>query len=134
MASIDVSFVLDDPQFADQFQVLRNQQIVDQHGRTQVAGSASPVITGVVQPGSGATLRLLPDLANVAAALEIWTRFRLQTASDTTEADVVVWKNRSYRVVALQDFTNYGGGYVHAVCEMIEVKQPAPARNVVDYG
>jgi hypothetical protein len=114
MANIDVSEVLQDVNFQDSFSVLRSVETVDAHGRGGVTQSTSTAI-GVVQPASGRAMELTPDATRTSEMLEIWTQYGLQEATDATQADIVVWRSKQYVVVRVDDWDNWGQGYVHVV-------------------
>jgi hypothetical protein len=130
MAQVDVTELLDDADFIDWFNVTRSQQVIDRHGRAAAGTTSKPKIWGVVQPVSGRTMRRLPDSVIVDGAIEIWSRFRLEGPSDTTQADLITWKGKQYRVATVIDWTNYGQGFVHVVCELTDLLPSAPTRNV----
>jgi hypothetical protein len=134
MAELDVSEALDSPEFLDTFYVTRAQQVIDRHGRAHPARSNKTLIPGVVQAAGGRTLNMMPDLVSVNGVIDIWTRFRLEGPSDTTQADVVTWQDRDYTVATVQSWTNYGRGFVHAVCQMKELTADAPTRVPTDDG
>jgi hypothetical protein len=114
MATIDVSEVLQDPNFQDSFGVLRSVETVDSHGRGSQNSSRSIAI-GVVQPASGRAMELTPEATRTSEMLEIWTQFGLQEATDATAADIVIWKSKQFVVVKVDDWDNWGEGYVHVV-------------------
>ncbi len=118
MATIDVSEVLSDPDFASEFDVLRSTETVDERGLAQFAPKTFRCVTGVVQAASGRTLRMLPDLANMDDVIEVYTRFKLQALSDHRAPDIIKWNGRDYLVTKINDWSNYGRGYVQAVCTM----------------
>lgn len=121
MADVDVSELLNDPDFVDTFVVMRNPATVDATGRLQQP--AKPVQTsvfGVVQPASGRTLSVYPDLTNVGAVVEVWTTFGLQVASDKNQPDHIIWDGNTYVVNHVDKWTNFSG-FVHAVCTMQDV-------------
>jgi hypothetical protein len=121
VAEIDVTEILADPDLADSFVVTRTRQITDTHGRTVALQPSTTTVVGVVQPMSGRTLNMMPDMVNVSGAIELWTTYRLEGPSETTQSDVVTWQGRNYMVQNVQPFTNYGQGYVHAVCQLIDL-------------
>ena len=114
MANIDVSEVLQDTNFQDSFSVIRSQQTVDTHGRGVLNQTQSTAI-GIVQPASGREMELTPDATRTREMLEIWTQFGLQEATDATQADIVVWRTKQYVVVRVDDWDNWGQGYIHVV-------------------
>lgn len=117
MATFDVDDVLDDPDFQDEFQVVRQDETVDTTtGRSIDTPESGEKVVGIVQPASGSTLQLMPDLARTAGVIEIWTRYNLQGETDTTAPDIVLWNGKHYTVSHTDPWTNWGDGYTHAVC------------------
>lgn len=114
MAEIDVSDIIEDPDFQDSFTIVRSVETVDQHGRSSLAPTSISA-WGIVQPASGRTMELTPDAVRTNAMLEIWTQFGLQEASDTTQADIVLWESKQYMVTHIDPWDNWGQGYRHAV-------------------
>jgi len=106
MANIDVSFLMDDPDFINTFEVTRYTETIDNNGRVVANTPGKQLIHGSVQAASGRTLRIMPEMSTVNGSIEIYTRFRLTTASDTTMADVVTWQGRKYEVVTVVPWTN----------------------------
>lgn len=114
MPDLDVTDLMTDPDLASQFRVIRSQETIDEHGRPQFT-PRNYVTYGSVQPASGRTLQLLPDLANVSGSIEIYTRFRLQENDGTFAADQVVWQNKTYLIMTVVDWSAFGRGWVRAV-------------------
>lgn len=116
---IDVSDLLDDPDFINSFVVTRRRQTVDGHGRTQTSGVTTAAY-GSVQPIRPRTMEVMPDYVNVSGAIEIFTRYRLEGPSEGGSPDEVMWKNRRYRVAEVEDWGHAGSGFIHAVCELLQ--------------
>jgi hypothetical protein len=114
MAEIDVSDVVTDPDFQDTFTLIRSVETVDQHGRGSLAATTM-TLSGVVQAASGRTMELTPDAVRTSEMLEIWTTFGIQEATQTTQADQVVWKGTTFIVTHVDVWDNWGQGYRHAV-------------------
>lgn len=126
MARIDVSFLLDDPDFIDDFVVNRFRHTVDVNGRVIAVPIGAVTTHGSVQAAGGRTMTLMPDLTTVNGTIDIWTKYRLEVSSDTTLADIVTWQGRHYKVMSVQPWTNYGFGFIHASCTMLEFLAPPP--------
>lgn len=130
MATVDPSELLSDPDLIDTFIVTRKQQTLDEHGRTWTSGGVSKRIFGVVVPASGRTLNIMPDLTSVQGVIEVWTKFRLEVASDTTQPDMITWQGRDYIVNVVQPYTNFGTGFVHAVATQQQLLAHSPTKKV----
>lgn len=115
MARIDVSEVLTDPDFVDPFVVIRAQQSVNDNGRlTQTAIYLHT--SGSVQPASNSTYMMFPECARATGDIEIFTGFALTVVTEALSADELCWNGRTYTVVGVSDFSNFGGGHVVALC------------------
>jgi hypothetical protein len=123
MARIDVDGLLDDPDFQDEFTVVRSMETVGTDGLASFV-STTFIASGVIQPASGRSLLLLPDSARVQGAIEIWTKDSLHMNDGYYAADIVSWQNRSYIVSNSEDFTNFGAGYVHVICTLHKLTDP----------
>lgn len=115
MALIDVSELLVDPDFVDDFTVIRAVESVGDNGRATFSPSSSTAI-GCVQPSAPSSLRLLPETTRVEGAIDIWTKTHLQVNDGKRAADTVIWNKRSYLVANTRDWSQYGEGYINATC------------------
>jgi galactose-6-phosphate isomerase len=125
MALLDVEFLLSDPDFADDFNVLRSVRTIDTNGRT-VDTPASYFTYGVIQPAKEVQLRQLPDLERIGSFISVITPFRLLALTGTTAPDEVFWDCKTYRVKIVRDWTNFGEGFVEAICELTSLTQAGP--------
>jgi hypothetical protein len=127
LANLDVSELLDDPDFCDHFRFIRRIETVDDKGRA-VATERRLYGYGSVQPLSGRTLQLMPALANVSGSIEIWTKTPLQTQTKTLMPDVVEWRGNHYLISAIPgDFSNFGRGFQRYVGTLHDL-QAAPVQ------
>lgn len=119
MAEIDVTDLLSDPDFCDSFTVTRRNSEVDDQGYLQMVSTELPNIIGSVQPASGRTLQLRPDLANVNGVIEIWSVFDFQTDTDRAKSDLIQWRGDTYICEGpVQNFQNFGAGYTRIVASL----------------
>lgn len=118
MALIDVTALLVDPDFASVFHVERRIQYIDDHGRAIESRERFYDCSGSIQPISGKTLDLFPDLIRSSDQLEIWTTTRLSAPTERTAGDIVIWQEREYTVDAVRDWSDWGAGFVVAVVSM----------------
>lgn len=116
MGTIDVSDVLEDPDFQDSFQLIRQSETVDVHGRAVDTPGTTVELTGVVQPASGETMQIIPEATRSVGMIEIWTQYNVQGETDTDAPDLIVWQGKHYIVSRTDPWTNWGVGWVHAVC------------------
>ena len=126
MPLLDVTDVLSDPDFADTITVTRQVETVDGHGRGQIGPQTFSNVTAVVTAGQGDVLKYFPEMVNVRGAVLIHTTFRLISASETTQADLVTWEGRTYQITELNDWSTFGAGFIMAVGTLKEFVEAAP--------
>lgn len=115
MALLDVSFLLTDPDFADQVAVWRPTQTVDAHGVALVSYEVF-VITACIAPASGAVLELIPEAERALESISVSSITPLRVANGSDQADEVDWNDKRYRVSIVQDYSNFGAGFTVATC------------------
>jgi len=111
----DVSDVLLDPDFCQEFTVTRATETVGTDGRT-VASNASILCCGVITPATAEQLERVPEADRSSEIIAVYTSTPLTSGSSTLLPDVVDWKSGTYRVVDVMDWTDYGVGYCVALC------------------
>jgi hypothetical protein len=115
---LDVSEVLDDPDFSDDSLIcLRNPQTVGADGRA-VTTQVSIAFAGVVTAASGADLVRGPDGEYVRSSICIVTRFALIDGKRGFSADTVQWNGGVYTVVHADDYSRYGDGFTQAIADL----------------
>lgn len=118
----DVSDVLDDPDFADVFDVIRNLKTTSERGRTVL--TPEPIaqnVVGVVQPSSSLNLQRLAEATRESGSITIWTRYGLSDGDGTEDAHIVVWHNSHWVVRQVDDWSRYGSGYLKAICDLVDL-------------
>lgn len=118
---LDVSDVLDDPDFQTQITLLRTAVTGMERGR-DVKANTSATMLAVVQPATSADLQRLPDASINQGAITIWARFASATDGPTTKADKVEWRGDTYTVMTVDDWGEFGSGYFRAIA----VRQSVP--------
>jgi hypothetical protein len=129
MAGIDVTELFVDPDFVDTFNVWRMLQRTNEQGWNEVQQALIENIVGVVQPAGMHALQRLPDGINVTGAIEIFTMYPLTNGSQQprgTGADEIEWNNTRYAVQEIMPWTNWGTGWIRAVCTLVDTNQGAP--------
>lgn len=120
MALIDVNELLYDPDFVSEAGALfyvRNVASIGEDGIVTTTPQRH-AFEGAVYPDRPANLDFYPEASRVASRIKIVTFTRLQTMTDTTQADTIQWESKEFLVRAIEDYTNYGGGFVVATCEL----------------
>ena len=122
MPLLDVSDVLDDPDFADTFQVVRNFKTANQRGRTVLTPEPVQNAIGVVQPSSSLNLQRLADGTRSSGSITIWTRYPLSDGDGSEDAHIVFWHNSHWVVRQVDDWSRFGSGYIKAICDLIDLQ------------
>lgn len=117
MPNLDVSDVLDDPDFVTSFTVKRTVVSVGSNGRSSAIETVTPT-TGVITSDAGQNLSRTPDARNAVGRIMIHTKFFLYSGEDATDADVIVWRGREWTIIVVNDYSEYGLGFVSAVAEI----------------
>lgn len=115
MPDIDVSELLVDPDFVDNFQISRTQSAVGNDGRAHQSAAVVFDVEGVVVP-KGTKLVQIEEGQRLESVIEVYVAFQLTAGQDTVSPDIIKWGMRSFRVVAVEDWSRYGEGFVKATC------------------
>jgi len=140
---IDVDDIVSDPDFAEPIQVFRRQYT---NGGAYDINAISPQPWAAVQSGVNKDLLRATDYAMTDKFITVYSQFNLYPEGATFnqdqspeamaetdaygnqifssnpmkyKADIVFWHGDPYEVFSLQDWTDYGTGYVCAVCRKI---------------
>lgn len=119
MAFLDVSDILNDPDFMDTGLVCeRNIQSIGEDGMA-VNGQTLLKFSGVVTSDNGDLLERGGDGERIKGNINIHTRFPLDDGNSINGADIVQWKGRRYTVTVVNDWSHFGRGFVVATCDLI---------------
>lgn len=112
--TIDVTELFNDPDFAVCFKVLRRRETVSQEDGISRTEEEEWDATGSIISIDPKKLVTDPDSRSTYKAIQISTIFRLRSAVDGYQPDVVVWKGERFTIFDLKDHTNWGGGWIKA--------------------
>lgn len=115
MPALDLSELLVDPDLSHDFQIVRQQQGVGDDGVAYTKAAVTYDVVGVIVP-KGKELVRVEEGQRMQAKLEVYVAFELTAGQDDVEPDVIVWGKRSYRVMAVEDYSQFGNGWVKATC------------------
>jgi hypothetical protein len=119
MPLLDVNDVLTDPDFVNTNLICtRNVQEVNDNGIASLT-SCNITFTGVVTSVTGANLRRKADGELIYGDIMVITRFRLTDGKAGYTADIITFQQRTYTVVDVNNYSNYGRGFMEARCELI---------------
>lgn len=113
---IDVSELIDDPDFATTFTVKRRSGTFANEGKYTTT-ETTLTKAGVVQPASADDqVKYLPEGERRQHAIRVWCRDEIQMADGKgKESDVVVWNGNQYRVGFSQPWSVHGYWFAIAV-------------------
>ncbi|MDG7050613.1 MAG: hypothetical protein JRZ94_05360 [Nitrososphaerota archaeon] len=129
MPLLTIDDILLDADIADSFTVRRRQQVIDTNGRAQVTEIDYANIVGVVNAGDPNDLHR--DNAEFELAwntISIVTNFTLVCVLEGYLPDIISWRGGNYTVNNLNEYPQFGPGFVQAVCtnmDRIESMNPS---------
>jgi hypothetical protein len=106
--------------------VERRKESVNGYGENGTADQIYADLPAVVYPEGQNKLDRRVEAQSTTKVIGIVTRFALRTATPGWQADTVVWRGNRYLVTGVQDYSQYGAGFVEAMAEAQEVQQTAP--------
>ena len=119
MPSLDVSEVLNSPEFIDTTLVCTRQvQTVGDDGLALNTTTTIP-FSGVVTREPGDILERLAGGSIIKGTIRIHTTFVLDDGGPGKSADIVTWQTRQYTVTDVDDYSTWGAGFVSARCEVL---------------
>lgn len=121
MPSLDVSFVIDDPAFNDDFTITRRTDTIDAKGRTVPVETLITDLSGVVTQESPADLMRSPEAQMMPHTIFVASRFIMRGPSTGFQPDVINWAGTSYTVTKVLNYSRFGDGF----CEVIAVSMVA---------
>lgn len=126
MALIDVTELLNDPDFVDSLGHIRRTQTVGTNGRASFTETDMGTILGSVQSGADGVLERVPDAARPSGWIRVYTTAQLVAHDEGAGVygDVLVWSGRRWQVRTTDDWSNFGAGYVKAFAELIPQGAP----------
>jgi galactose-6-phosphate isomerase len=125
MPLLDVTAVLSSPMLMDSFTVTRRQSGVSATGRTTMS-STTTTQTGVVSSSGENSQDRPKEYATGRKSILVITTYRLRQQSQGVLPDLVGWRGDLYLVQTIEDYTNYGRGFVQAYCTSEDLQDAAP--------
>jgi galactose-6-phosphate isomerase len=125
MPLLDVNIVLSSPMLMDSFTVTRRQSGVGTDGRTTISASTTTQ-TGVVQTSGENSQDRPKEYATGRKSILVITQYRLRQQSQGSLPDLVGWRGDFYLVQMVEDFTNFGRGFVQAYATSEDLQDAAP--------
>lgn len=115
MAQIDVSELMDDPDFVDELTIITRTPWVDSFGMNRI-GEMDFVTVGSVQPASFRTVQKLPEAMRVADMSSFWLKGQIIASAPGKYSSILVFRKKRYQVISVADWSNFGQGYTEGIC------------------
>ena len=130
MPTIDMSDALNEASFQDTFTVIQRQQTVGSNGIGALVPTNFPNVSGAIYPSDQNDLERLPDYSLQMKAFTVFTQFALRGESEAEgeefEPDILIWNGDSFLVRTIEDYSNYGAGFVKAICTSTDYVDEPP--------
>jgi hypothetical protein len=120
VATLDVSDIPLCAEFGDEFQVQQRPETVNEFGRSIYGGGLHTTARGTIFPTGDNSLQRQDDKQYGVKTLTIVTPFRLRTASPGAQPDFVLYRGNVYIVREVQDYSQFGAGFVVAIVSSVE--------------
>ena len=122
MPLLDVTDVVTDPDFNCPMVVYRNAQQVGQDGIARLTPTGVRFF-GVVTNDKGDVLDRFPGGERTEGSITVHTRTRLIEGKTGFTADIVEFQGRKYTVAAVNDYSQWGRGFIAARCDLLPLSQ-----------
>lgn len=124
MPLLDVSDILDDPDFADTFDVIRTHVSVGNDGVAVATTETLIGVVGVITAGLGDVLRRRAEGEQITGSITVHSQVPLVPGEAGQTADIVVYPSGSanrYTVAVTSDYSRYGAGFTAASCDRLGI-------------
>ena len=115
MAEVDVSELMEDPDFADEFKLVFQWSDVSTKGENMCVEEVRDIV-GVRQPTGKNTIRRLPASLRKENVVSFWITGSFPTTEKCRYPTLVEYRESRYKVRLVIDWENYGFGWSEAVC------------------
>lgn len=117
---LDLSFLMDDPDFCSTCTLRSTQIIGNDHGRP-IYEQCEKEIVAVVQPATAEDMQRIAETAGgvTTETLAIYTQFKLCAGTPTQGADMVVFEGQIYEVCQVEDFMP-NGNYCRSLMRRVD--------------
>lgn len=109
--SIDVSDIVNDPDLAFSFTLLRYGGSFQQGGYFET--SIPVTLYGPVQPSSDEDVLMVPEGDRVTGMFTFWCQQQIDHTSPAGTGDVIAWNDQNYKILAVKPWAQ--NGYYRAV-------------------
>lgn len=116
MAKLDVSFLMNDPDFVDPVSIVRRTTTINDYGENQLGETTITAIASV-QAADGETLASLPEAARLTDVRNIFTKTELIQDENGKYSDVIIWQGKRYILMHVRPWDNFGAGWFKGVMQ-----------------
>lgn len=117
--TLDVTDVLDDPDFKIPLIRIRMTEAINDNGRAVFEPVETSFWGVVTQMGTSARTNRDPDVTYVSDSIAVTTTTELLGSNQTANADIVIYKGKQFTVMNVRDNSNWGAGFYRAECSAI---------------
>ena len=114
--TLDVNRVLLDAHFRTTVTLCRRAVTIDEHGRTAVTETTTP-IGAVVRPATEKDLERLPEGDRDRGYIKVLSESEMTAGTEAVQPDEIVWSGARW-VVKTVDSWIYGRCFWSAICEL----------------
>lgn len=115
MAEIDVTELLEDPDFTDPLILIHRAASVNNYGENVLVETEVETY-GSVQPASGKTVQRLPEALRNENIFSFWLKGEIKSDGTAVYPDLIYFNGKRYQVKNVFDWTNWGEGFSEGVC------------------
>ncbi len=120
MALLDVTEILNDPDFVDTFTVQRRSEVIGVNGRSQQTVQTFSNVVGVVTAIGPSDLDRQDGYQTMRRSISIVTKFRIQGEATGIQPDIIVWRGDNFVVKSLEPYPQFGVGFVQVECTSMD--------------
>ena len=120
MPTLDVNRVLLDAHFRTTVTLCRRAVTIDEHGRTAVTETTTP-IGAVVRPATEKDLERLPEGDRDRGYIKVLSESEMTAGTEAVQPDEIIWSGSRW-VVKTVDSWIYGRCFWSAICELKAVR------------
>ena len=118
--TLDVNRVLLDAHFRTTVTLCRRAVTIDEHGRTAVTETTTP-IGAVVRPATEKDLERLPEGDRDRGHIKVLSESEMTAGTEAVQPDEIIWSGARW-VVKTVDSWQYGRCFWSAICELKAVR------------
>ncbi len=118
MARVDVSEVINDPDFTEPaWHIVRMEQ-VDDTGYNRLTETRTPILV-IPTSGDGDVSIKRPQGRSVFSTVRFYTEADLKPGEADRAPDEVEWRGNRYEVPSRSDWSTWGRGFTSAACQLL---------------